>query len=222
MTKQKAPKAQSDSLLWIEQALRDFGTTGVSIRDLIEFLKVGLKSTNAMVRTSATKTLVTLKLYVGAGTSFTILSLFSVRPLTGFVFTDITTFLQDLNPQLLTTIESEFNKVASDSPPEPTRTGVDNAVETNSSAGGKVKANAGDALDDLFPRVDLDKLLSPATISACNDANWKTRKEALETIQSILEANKRLKPCNLCVFFHHFCPDTVLIFQCRLCARQPI
>lgn len=69
MSKQKAPKAQSDSLLWIEQALRDFGITGVSIRELIEFLKVGLKSTNAMVRTSATKALVTLKLYVGAGQS---------------------------------------------------------------------------------------------------------------------------------------------------------
>jgi cytoskeleton-associated protein 5 len=67
MGKQKAPKAQADAMVWVEQAIRDFGIIGLSIRDLIEYLKVGLKSSNAAVRTSATKTLVTLRLYVGAG-----------------------------------------------------------------------------------------------------------------------------------------------------------
>lgn len=66
MSKQKAPKAQADSMVWIDQAIRDFGIGGLSVRELIEFLITGLKSTNAAVRTSATKTLVTLKLYVGA------------------------------------------------------------------------------------------------------------------------------------------------------------
>lgn len=69
MTKQKAPKAQADSLVWVEQALRDFGIAGLSIRDLIEFLKNALRSTNAAVRTSATKTIVTLRLCVGSGES---------------------------------------------------------------------------------------------------------------------------------------------------------
>lgn len=69
MTKQKAPKAQADSLLWVDQAIQDFGISGLSVRDLIEFLKNGLKSSNAAVRTNATKTLVSLKLFVGAGTS---------------------------------------------------------------------------------------------------------------------------------------------------------
>lgn len=67
MGKQKAPKAQADAMVWVEQAIRDFGIVGLSIRDLIEYLKVGLKSSNAAVRTSATKTLVTLRLYVGVG-----------------------------------------------------------------------------------------------------------------------------------------------------------
>lgn len=67
MTKQKAPKAQADALAWVEQALRDFGIAGLAVRELIEFLKTGLKSTNAGVRTSATKTLVTLRLFVGLG-----------------------------------------------------------------------------------------------------------------------------------------------------------
>ncbi|KAI5480254.1 microtubule associated protein [Pseudohyphozyma bogoriensis] len=179
MTKQKAPKAQADSLVWVDQAIKDFGIGGLAVRELVEFLKVGLKSSNAAVRTSATKTLVTLKIAIGA---------------------DVSSFLQDLNPTLLTTIEGEFAKVASESPPEPTRFSADNAVAAGPS-GGKggagVGAGAGDALDDLFPRVDLEKLVSAATISGCNDANWKMRKEALESIQATLEANKRLKPGNL-------------------------
>lgn len=67
MTKQKAPKAQADAMAWVDQAIRDFGIGGLSVREMIDFLKVGLKSTNAAVRTSATKTLVTVKLFVGAG-----------------------------------------------------------------------------------------------------------------------------------------------------------
>lgn len=70
MAKQKAPKALADSLVWVDRAIREFGIGGLAVRELIEFLKVGLKSTNAAVRTNATKALVTLKLYVGAGASF--------------------------------------------------------------------------------------------------------------------------------------------------------
>lgn len=126
-------------------------------------------------------------------------------------FLDISTFLQDLNPALLTTIESEFAKVSGDSPPEPTRTAADSVVV--STAGGKsASSGGGDALDDLYPRVDLEKLVSSAVVNSVNDANWKTRKESLETIQSILEANKRLKPSNLCKLslnLELFCANTI-------------
>lgn len=67
MSKQKAPKAQADSLTWIEQSLREFGVAGLNVRELIEFCKVGLKSTNASVRTSATKTVTTIRLCLGSG-----------------------------------------------------------------------------------------------------------------------------------------------------------
>lgn len=69
MSKQKAPKAQADALIWIDQSLREFGVAGVSIRDMIEFLKTALKSTNALVRTNATKAVVTLRLCFGSGES---------------------------------------------------------------------------------------------------------------------------------------------------------
>lgn len=177
MSKQKAPKAQADALVFVEQALRDFGIAGVAVRDLIEFLKNALKSSNAAVRTNATKTLSTLKLYVG---------------------NDITVFIQDLNPQLLATIEGEFAKTAGENPPEPTRTSADlAATASDSKAGGAANGDGGGddaAMDELFPRVDLDKLVPSAVIGSCSDSAWKLRKESLETIQGILEANKRLKP----------------------------
>lgn len=52
-------------------------------------------------------------------------------------------------------------------------------------------------MDELYPRVDLEKLVAATNIlsEAKSDA-WKSRKEALELLQSILDvgANKRLKP----------------------------
>ena len=106
--------------------------------------------------------------------------------------------LEDLNPQLLATIISEFDKVEGNPAPEPTRTQVDLAsMAPASGAGGKAAASGGDPLDDLFPRVEIDSLLKGTTIlaDAKSDA-WKTKKEALETLQAILDqgANKRLKP----------------------------
>lgn len=60
----------ADALTWMEQALSEFGIAGLSLRSLIEFLKAALKNSNAAVRTSATKTLVTVKLFAGSCPSF--------------------------------------------------------------------------------------------------------------------------------------------------------
>lgn len=69
ISKQKAPKVIADAVSWINSALIDFGTPGVSLRTLIDCLKAALQNSNAAVRTSATKTLVTVKLFAGSGTS---------------------------------------------------------------------------------------------------------------------------------------------------------
>ena len=69
MTKQKAPKAQADAFGWIKQQLTDFGIAGIPLRDLISFIKGGLQSPNALVRSSATQVLVTVRIFVGAGPS---------------------------------------------------------------------------------------------------------------------------------------------------------
>lgn len=129
------------------------------------------------MRTSATKTLVTVKLFAGSS---------------------ISDLLGDLNPQLLATIQSEFDKVEGNSPPEPTRQSVDVlGMAQQGGSGGKGSTTTSGALDDLFPRVEIDGLMKGTTIlaDAKNDA-WKTKKEALETLQALLDlgANKRLKP----------------------------
>ncbi|KAL1947742.1 hypothetical protein VTO73DRAFT_13466 [Trametes versicolor] len=178
LSKQKAPKVLADALTWMEQALSEFGIAGLSLRSLIEFLKAALKNSNAAVRTSATKTLVTVKLFAGS----------SIKDL-----------LEDLNPQLLGTILSEFEKVEGNSAPEPTRISADLAnFAPAGAAPGKASAAAGaDPLDDLFPRVEIDSLLKGTTIlTDAKSDSWKSKKEALETLQAILDqgANKRLKP----------------------------
>lgn len=105
--------------------------------------------------------------------------------------------MEDLNPQLLKTITSEFDKVEGNSAPEPTRTSADVASITTSASGSSKQGAGGDALDDLFPRVELDGLLKGTTVLADSKSDaWKTKKEALETLQAILDqgSNKRLKP----------------------------
>ncbi|WVF67597.1 hypothetical protein IAT40_002355 [Kwoniella sp. CBS 6097] len=177
MTKQKAPKAQADALTWIKQQLIDFGIAGIPLRDLIGFIKSALGSPNAAVRKSATEVLVTVRIAVGA---------------------DISGFLEDLNPQLLNTINSEFDKVSSQTAPEPTKTQADLKEVASSSAGGKAGAKGGaDPLDDLIPRVDLDKLVASTSVIADSKSDaWKVRKEAFEALNGVLDikSNSRLKP----------------------------
>lgn len=108
---------------------------------------------------------------------------------------DISGFIEDLNPQLLSTINSEFDKVAGQAPPEPTKTQADLQEVAAGGKGGK--GGAADPLDDLVPRVDLDKLVAQTTVVADSRSDaWKTRKEAFESLAALLEvkSNSRLKP----------------------------
>ncbi|KAJ6596858.1 microtubule associated protein [Mycena vulgaris] len=175
LSKQKAPKVLADAVTWINTALLEFGIAGVSLRSLIEFLKTALQNSNAAVRTSATKTLVTVKLFAGSS---------------------IKDFLEDLNAQLLNTITAEFDKVEGNSAPEPSRTSADLASMVASSSTSNGGGGSADPLDDLFPRVEVDGLLKGTTILADSKSDsWKTKKEGLEAFQSILDqgSNKRLK-----------------------------
>lgn len=103
--------------------------------------------------------------------------------------------LEDLNPQLLNTISAEFDKVEGNPAPEPTRTSADVASVPVSVSGG-IAAADGDPMDDLFPRVEVEGLLKGTTIlTDAKSEAWKTKKEALEALQTLLDqgSNKRLK-----------------------------
>ena len=121
------------------------------------------------------------------------------------IWTGVKDLLGEINPQLLTTITSEFDKVDGQTPPEPTRTSAD--VQSVGAAGGSgTSAGAADAMDDLFPRVEIDGLLKGTSILAdAKSDQWKVKKEALEALQAILDqgANKRLKP-NMGKSFQYF------------------
>lgn len=72
LAKQKAPKVLADAVVWINTAITEFGIAGLTLRSLIDFLKTALGNSNAQVRTSATKTLVTVKMFAGSSASWVV------------------------------------------------------------------------------------------------------------------------------------------------------
>ncbi|CAG8440367.1 2083_t:CDS:10, partial [Acaulospora morrowiae] len=164
LRKAKSPKILADNLTWLHGAIMEFGIAGLQVRELIDFLKFCLSNTNASVRTNSVTALGALRIYVGP---------------------DIRTFVQDLNPTQLATIDNEFEKVADQAPPKPSKVSAEIA---NSGRGGN------DALEELFPKVDIGALFTSKMMADASDDKWKTRKEALDQILAIVDSNKRIKP----------------------------
>ncbi|KAF9908102.1 Microtubule-associated protein, microtubule dynamics during spindle orientation [Linnemannia zychae] len=98
-----------------------------------------------------------------------------------FIGPSIRSFVEDCNSALLATIDAEFAKVADMEPPQVSK--------------GSVEESAGSAaVEELFPKVDIGNQFTSALLEECGDANWKVRKEGLEKVAAIVEANKRIKP----------------------------
>ncbi|KAI7908148.1 armadillo-type protein [Cokeromyces recurvatus] len=170
LKKAKSPKVLSDSFLWIHATLMDFGIYRLQVRDLIDLIKFGLSNTNASVRTSAVTVLGALRQFIGP---------------------EIKSFVEDVSPALLATIEQEFEKVSKMDPPQPTKAPKN---FDGDDSGGDIGSTNADAIDSLFPRVDISGSLSK-TITQCADANWKIRKEGLDKVMEIItSANNRIKP----------------------------
>ena len=102
--------------------------------------------------------------------------------------------LTEVNSQLLSNILAEFDKCEGIAAPQPSRVSSDLISLGSSNSSNNKPVN--DPMDDLFPRVEIDGLLKGTTIlvDAKSEA-WKTKKEALESLQAILDQgpNKRLK-----------------------------
>lgn len=183
----KSPKAIQDALAFIQYSLMDFGVVGVQIRELIDYIKTALGNTNQGVRNAAVSALGVVRMFTGP---------------------EIKVFVQDLNPALITIIETEFDKVADRSAPKPTREQKFFSQGPKASAGGSTSADGEasgsaaapaayveDVMDDLIPRVDISAQITGKLLEEMGDAGWKIRKEALDNLAGILEsANYRIKP----------------------------
>eukprot|EP01119_Soliformovum_irregulare_P020081 TRINITY_DN6464_c0_g2_i3.p1 TRINITY_DN6464_c0_g2~~TRINITY_DN6464_c0_g2_i3.p1 ORF type:complete len:1712 (-),score=696.34 TRINITY_DN6464_c0_g2_i3:1217-6352(-) len=96
-----------------------------------------------------------------------------------FVGAGIRDFVADVKPALLATIDDEFSKVGD--APEVSRKGK--AQDEESASGG-----------GELPREDISGSISSKLVAMLADNNWKTRKEGLDEIDSILVgANKRIE-----------------------------
>jgi hypothetical protein len=102
-------------------------------------------------------------------------------------------FLEELNPTLLATINGEFDKIAGQTAPEPTRESED--LANLGDTGSADPTVGGDPMDDLIPRVDLNKVVATTTVlKDSRSENWRVRKEAFEALEAELDRNTRLKP----------------------------
>ncbi|KAJ1345061.1 hypothetical protein BSLG_000576 [Batrachochytrium salamandrivorans] len=153
--KLKSPKAIADVLVWMSDTIVEFTTAGVNVKGLVEFVKSNLGNSNAAVRLAAVSVLVNIFRCVGS---------------------DIKGLLQDVTPQIMTTIEAEFEKVA-DSP---------RIVPSKFQANVPVVA----ATDDIIPRVDLNTRISSSMMEQMSNPNWKERKLAMDELSETIKGTQ--------------------------------
>ncbi|KAJ3318505.1 Cytoskeleton associated protein 5 [Boothiomyces sp. JEL0866] len=158
----KAPKIIADTLLWINQSIKEFGIGGINVKAVTALCKEMLSSPSAPVKTQAVNILATLRQFVGPCKTLLILA---VRDL-----------LVDLPANILSNIDTEFQKVEKLAAPVPTRVQETKPV---------IK-------DILVSKSDLN--ISPDLLNKMNDANWKERKEGMEEFAKTLSLTSALTP----------------------------
>ncbi|XP_014295332.1 protein mini spindles isoform X1 [Microplitis demolitor] len=173
---QKSPKVQQESLLWLSNALLEFGCT-LNVKGLIDSVKKAVAATNPGVRTAAITLIGTLYLYVG-------------KPLL--------MFFENEKSALKQQIEQECDKHEGERPPEPVRgpksreskkvsDDMDEDDEDNDVGGETVEIN------DLIPRVDISNQITEALLAELGDKNWKVRNEGLVKVQTIIAEARFIK-----------------------------
>nr|KAJ3421325.1 Microtubule-associated protein, microtubule dynamics during spindle orientation [Polyrhizophydium stewartii] len=156
--KLKSPKAIADVLAWINENLLEFTTVGVKVKVLVDFCKLNLGNSNAAVRTAATNVLVTVFRCVGS---------------------DLRGLIQDVTPQLMTTLEAEFEKYAN----------APRLVAT------KVQTVVPAATEEILPRVDIMTKIPSSLVEQMCNANWKERKAAIDDLTEAVKAtNNKIQP----------------------------
>lgn len=172
---QKSPKVQQESLLWVSQAIKEFGFQ-INPKMMIDDAKKGVNSTNPTVRQATITLLGTMYLYMG---------------------NTLMMFFDSEKPALKQQIQSEFDKNAGQKPPVATRGPQPNGTKTpgdDDGEDGYDEPAPAMNLNDLLPRVDISPMITESLIAEICDKNWKTRNEGLVKFQSIMNEHKLLKP----------------------------
>lgn len=105
---QKSPKIQEQSLLWVSQAIKEFGFQ-INPKLMIDDAKKGVNSTNPQVRLATISLLGTMFLYMGNTLSM---------------------FFENEKPALKQQIQTEFDKFVGQKPPQTTRGPQANGMKT--------------------------------------------------------------------------------------------
>ncbi|KAK5643087.1 hypothetical protein RI129_006932 [Pyrocoelia pectoralis] len=169
---QKSPKVLQESLLWLSNAIKEFGFGNMNAKSLIENAKKALASSNPIVRTAAISLVGTLYLYMGP---------------------TLHMFFENEKPALREQINAEFEKYENEKPPIPVRGGKKEQIDVSDQNGEPAQAEEVN-IQDLLPRVDISTQISEPLIEQMADKNWKVRNEALTKVSTIISEAKFIKP----------------------------
>ena len=167
----KNPKNQENALLWLAQAIKEFGYQGIDTKLLIPQLKVGLANSNASVRAATIQLIGTLHMYIGP---------------------QIRVLFESEKAALLEQIDTEIAKFKDQKAPPPIRYKKGAKAEDTAAGGSGEDAEDVAAAEpqDLMPRVDIGDQLTEELMTQLTDKNWKERQAALEKIEGILKEAK--------------------------------
>jgi hypothetical protein len=160
----------------------EFGFVTMPVKETIDFALVAVNNSNPQVRTASMALFAMLYRHAGE---------------------TVKTFIKDVKESTMKLIDDELKKVTVYAKGEYQRKRNfkgEAAFEEKAAttATGKKGAAGGGGLDDLFPRADISKLLTPKLMPLFGDNDWKKRKEAADKVEEILKAsNMRIQPVGL-------------------------
>ena len=167
----KSPKIQSEGLLWLANALEEFGMK-VKLPSFVGYIKTGLSSTNPTIKASSLKLLSAFAVFFGSNPA---------------VFKAM---LGDLNPNIVSKVDNQIASATENPPSKPSRSlkpvkDEDDNSTTDDSA----------SMEDMIPRTDISGQFKGEIMEKLADKkDWKMRSEALQEIQDILKHNPYVTP----------------------------
>lgn len=173
----KSIKNQSEILLFISQSLIEFGMK-IDLKAFLPFFKKCADMTNPDIKKSLVELLKTVHLFFGS--KFRIM-------------------LEDMKPQFLQTLDSEFENLKDKPLPHPTRQKIiptqteNHENEKKDEIQEKQQPEEID-MEQFINRIDISNQLTPELFAEIGDKNWKIRNAALDKVSEILKKSKYIQP----------------------------